>query len=146
MFGKSKGVSPSQELEVTSKVKQLEGAVTLALEKLAIKSYAKVLSEQEKAKDLVLSRMDEIQIDTSATEGRRKLRADNLYELMFDQYGQVKTNIGKKAVVRSECLELLETGGKAVGFESLSSTKEAATYEALRFNKSLRLVNTIPHF
>lgn len=90
--------------------------------------------------------MDEIQIDTSGIEDRRKVRADNLYELMFDQYGQVKTNIGKKAVVRSDCLELLETGGKAIGFETLSSTKEAATYEAMRLNKSLKLVNTIPHF
>lgn len=90
--------------------------------------------------------MDEIQIDTSAADERRKVKADNLYEILFDQYGQVKTNIGKKAVVRSDCLELLETGGKAIGFESLSSQKEAAVFSALRLNKSLKLVNTIPHF
>lgn len=102
-------------------MKQLETVVMPCLEKLAIKSYAKVLIDQERAKELVLAQMDEIQIDTSATEERRKVKADNLYEILFDQYGQVKTNIGKKAVVRSECLELLETGGKAIGFESLSS-------------------------
>ena len=98
-------------------MKHLEAAVKPSLEKLVIKSYAKVLLHEEKTKEHVLNKMDEIQIDTSATEERRKVNADSLYELLFDQSGQVKTNIGKKVVLRSEYLELLETGGKAIGFE-----------------------------
>ena len=124
-------------------MRHLEVTVKPCLEKLAIKSYAKVLLEDVKTKEHVLSKMDEIQIDTNTVE-RRKVNADSLYELLFDQYGQVKTNIGKKAVVRSECLELLETGGKAIGFESLF--KKEGAFSCLKLNKSLKLVNTIPHF
>ena len=47
---------------------------------------------------------------------------------MFDTYGQVKTNIGKKAIVKDKCLELLESGGKSIGFEQISKVKETANF------------------
>lgn len=58
----------------------------------------------------------------------------------------MKTNIGKKAVIRSNCLELLDSAGKAIGFEQLSSAKDIASFDSLKLNKSLKLVSTIPHF
>ena len=94
----------------------------------------------------MLTKLEEVQIDTSNVHGNKQLTTDSIHEKLFDEFGQVKTNIGKKAVVSSDTLELLETGGKAVSFEPLSSAKEIDSFENLKLNKSLKLVNTMPHF
>ena len=48
----------------------------------------------------MLSKFEEVQIDTTANAEIRTIGANSLYEQLFDTYGQVKTNIGKKVVVR----------------------------------------------
>lgn len=141
-FSSSKG-HPT-EAEIKNRVSHLDKQVRQAIEKLQIKAFSRSLVEQEKAKEQMLSKFEDVQIDTTAET--KTITANSLYEQLFDSYGQVKTNIGKKVVVRSGCLELLETSGKALAFESLSVAKETASFGDLKFNKSLKLVSTVPHF
>ena len=92
----------------------------------------------------MITKLEQVQIDTSVD--KKHLVTDSLHDKLFDEFGQVKTNLGKKAVVSTDTLELLETGGKAIGFEPLSQAKGLTSFEHLKLNKSLKLVNTMPHF
>jgi hypothetical protein len=45
-----------------------------------------------------MEQLQEVKIES--TSDSKRLATDSVYEMLFDTYGQVKTNIGKRAVVR----------------------------------------------
>ena len=54
--------------------------------------------------------------------------------------------MNQKVVINGPTLELLESKGNAVGFQSVSQEQAKRAFEGLKWNKSLKIVNPVPQF
>ena len=77
-----------------------------------------------------------------------KAKIGNLYDLLFDSFGNAKTteNLEKRAkIIGGETpMSILENGGSSIQFESLG--KPTVDISKLKVNKSFKVMNTIPRF
>ena len=114
------------------------------LKKLQVKIHSKYLMNQAEAKAKTEKELQKLDL---GQEEKAQVQINNLYDLLFDPYGQSKTkNLNQKVVVRGDTLEILGSHGNAIGIESISTRVAEEPFENLKWNKGLKVVNPIPHF
>merc|ERR1712228_767241 len=112
------------------------------LRKIQVKMHAKYLMQQAEQK--VKTEQALKNMDIGQTE-KATVQVDNLYDLLFDPNGVSKTeNLNQKIVIRGNTLEIMESKGSSIGFESISNASAQEPFDKLKWNKGLKLVNPIP--
>ena len=114
------------------------------LRKVQVKIHAKYLMGQAEDKIKTEQALKNVDLGHSA---KASVQIDNLYDLLYDQGGNLKpTNINQKIVVEGQVLEILESHGNAIRFESLDKASAEEPFDKLKWNKALKIVNPIPKF
>lgn len=54
--------------------------------------------------------------------------------------------MNQKVVINGPTLEILESKGNAVSFQSVAPEEAQSTFENMKWNKSLKIVNPVPQF
>ena len=75
-----------------------------------------------------------------------QMKIENLYDMVFDSFGNPKTNLNKKASIvdNKTPMSILENGGRSIKFEDLGSP--AVDLSKLKVNQSFKAVNAVPRF
>jgi hypothetical protein len=102
---------------------QLSDEIKPVLERVSLKAHASLLLEQATDQAQMIEKFEEVQIDTAeakpedhAADPNRQVKAETLFEMLFDSHGQTKNVLGKKVVIREPTLEILESGASHITF------------------------------
>jgi len=122
-----------------------------SLQGLICKCYARVLLQdyEEAAK----SKEEMMQIDTGSgsTANKHEVKFDNLYDVLFNGAGQIKSesSLTKKVVISGDRLDFLENGqqpGGNVAFVDTLGGAKAFEVDKVKISKTFKLVNPVPKF
>jgi hypothetical protein len=122
-----------------------------SLQGLICKCHAKVLLQdyEEEAR----SKEEMMQIDTGSgsTANKQEVKFDNLYDVLFNGAGQIKSesSLTKKVVISGDRLDFLENtqqpGGNVAFVDTLGGVK-AFEVDKVKISKTFKLVNPVPKF
>ena len=94
-----------------------------------------------------------MQIDTGSgsTANKHEVKFDNLYDVLFNGAGQIKSesSLTKKVVISGDRLDFLENvqrpGGNVAFVDTLGGAK-AFEVDKVKISKTFKLVNPVPKF
>ena len=130
--------------KVAEQCTYLKDKIHLNLRKIQVKMHARYLQEQAEQKVKTEQALKNVDVGQSQ---KATIHLDNLYDLLFDPSGVSKTsNLNQKIVIRGDTLEILESEGSAIGFESIDKASMEEPFDKLKWNKGLKIVNPLPKF
>ena len=88
--------------------------------------------------------MDTMQINTQ--QQIVQIKPDNLYDMLFNSAGQLKSNTSKKLVLSGETFDLLENKGANIQFQEQFAGKKPVEIDKLKLSKQFKLINPVPKF
>jgi hypothetical protein len=99
------------------------------------------------------SKEEMMQIDTGSgsTANKHEVKFDNLYDVLFNGAGQIKSesSLTKKVVISGDRLDFLENvqqpGGNVAFVDTLGGAK-AFEVDKVKISKTFKLVNPVPKF
>jgi hypothetical protein len=74
------------------------------------------------------------------------VKFDNLYDLLFNNAGEVKNTANKKLIINGEKLDFLESAGQNLEFSSQAESHNGVDLEKVKLSKQFKLVNPLPKF
>lgn len=75
-----------------------------------------------------------------------QIKPDNLYDMLFNSAGQLKTNTSKKLILSGESFDILENKGASVQFQELFQGKKVVELDKMKLSKQFKLLNPVPKF
>lgn len=74
----------------------------------------------------------------------KRVKPDNLYDMLFDHTGKPKQNSNKKLVFDGDRLDFLDNEGANIKF--VESANKEVEIDKMKISKQFKLVNPVPRF
>ena len=130
--------------KVSDQISLFQNTYVNQLNMMRVRCHVKLLAQQAEDHARVQSEFSAMQIDTNAEKDLvKQLKADNLYDVLFDNNGLPKLNQSTKLQITGD-LNILDQEQQCV--RAVDTGKPVVQVDKVKINKQFKLVDPLPKF